>query len=183
MKEHNLELIEEMINNAKGNISDGRIFYLLWGWLVLIAATLNYILLKVIQYEAHWMVWPILMTAGGIATGIISSKRKSKGVQTYAERAMKHLWIAFIISLLLVLIGMTEIGVENAYPIIMILYGLGTFVSGGILKFKPLQYGALLAWICGIAGFYFAFDVQLILIAIAITGSYLIPGYLLTKKK
>lgn len=179
-----LELIEEMIQTAKGNLRDGSIFYLVWGWLVLLSAAINYYLLIIVEYENHWIAWPILMTLGGIITGIIGYKKgKKQTVTTYPERAMKNLWLAFLITLLSVLFGMGKTGVEYSYPIIMLLYGLGTFVSGGILKFNPLKIGGIVSWLCGIIAFYQPFSNQLLLIISAIIASYIIPGHLLAKSK
>lgn len=179
-----LELIEEMIKTAKGNISEGSIFYLVWGWLVFIAAATNYYLLIFVNYKNHWVAWPILMTLGAIISGVIGYKKgKRQTVSTYPERAMKNLWLAFLITLLSVLFGMGKIGVEYSYPIIMLLYGLGTFVSGGILKFVPLKVGGMVSWACGIIAFYQSFPNQLLLIILAIVASYIIPGHLLAKSK
>lgn len=186
MKEttENLKLIEEMIASAKGNIKEGSIFYLIWGWLVLIAAASNYILMNYIEYANHWIAWPILMSLGGIISGVVGYKKgKSKNVKTYPERAMNHLWIAFLVTLFAVLFGMKQIGIEASYPIIMLLYGLGTFVSGGILKFNPLKVGGIIAWICGSVAFYVGFSDQLLLIMVAIIASYIIPGHLLANSK
>lgn len=180
----NLKLIEEMISSAKGNIKEGSVFYLIWGWLVLIAAASNYILLNFDLYEHHWIAWPILMTLGGVLTGVIGYRKgRTQRVKTYPERAMKHLWFAFLITLFSVLFGMGKIGLEASYPIIMLLYGLGTFISGGIFKFNPLRIGGVVAWVCGTIDFHVEFTDQLILIMIAIVASYIIPGHLLANSK
>ena len=182
--ENNLKIIEEMIQTAKGNLSDGSIFYLIWGWLVLIAAAINYYLLIYANYENHWIAWPILMTLGGILSGIVGYKKgKSKKVNTYPERAMKYLWFAFLVVLLSVLFGMGVDGIKYSYPIIMLLYGLGTFVSGGILKYLPLRIGGGVSWLCGMLAFNQDFPNQLLLIMIAIVASYIVPGHMLAKSK
>ena len=96
---------------------------------------------------------------------------------------MKYLWMAFLVTLFSVLFGMGKVGLEASYPIIMLLYGLGTFVSGGILKFKPLKVGGIVAWICGTIAFHVDFTDQLLLIMVAIISSYIIPGHLLANSK
>lgn len=184
-KESNqLDLIEEMIQTAKGNISEGSVFYLIWGWLVFLAAAINYYLLMFTQYGNHWIAWPFLMTLGAIISGIIGYRKgKQQTVSTYPERAMKNLWLAFLITLLAVLFGMGKTGIAYSYPIIMLLYGLGTFVSGGILKFNPLKIGGVISWICGLVAFQQSFPNQLLLIIAAILASYIIPGHLLAQSK
>ncbi|MEQ8909886.1 MAG: hypothetical protein RIC95_11875 [Vicingaceae bacterium] len=180
--EEQLKLIEEMIESTKVKISEGSIFYLIWGWLVILAAALNYYLLVFAQYENHWIVWPILMPIGGIVSMIIGRKQAKKAKRkTFIDRALNYLWGGFVITLLLALLGIVRLGPEGVYPIIMLLYGLGTFVSGGILKFRPLIIGAMGAWLVGIVAFFVPFQEQLILLGVSILVSYLIPGYLLSK--
>jgi hypothetical protein len=179
-----MKIIEQMIAQSRSNISEGSIFYLIWGYLVLVAATSNYILLMYMDYAHHWIAWPILMTVGGIISGIMGARmeRKSK-VKTYVDRALNYLWAAFTFSLILVLVSMIEFGAEVAYPIVIILYGLGTFVSGGILRFKPLIWGGVLCWILGSIAVYMDFPTQLLLLIASILGSYIIPGHLLSNSK
>ena len=179
-----LSIIEEMIAQSRQNISEGSIFYLLWGWLVLVAALSNYVLLVYTNYEHHYIAWPILMTLGGIVSAIIGSRQEKKqGVRTYVDRSINYLWIAFTITLIAVLISMVKFGVEVVYPIVIILYGLGTFVSGGILKFKPLILGGVLCWLLGSLAVYLSFPNQLLVLMAAILVSYIIPGYLLANSK
>lgn len=182
-KENQFKVIEEMIANAKGNLSEGSVFYLLWGWLVIIAASSNYILLSYTNYEMHWLPWIILMPLGGVVSMIIGYRmNKNRRVKTYVESALNYLWLGFVITLLMVLFGMAKIGPQKAYPIIILLYGLGTFVSGGIIKFKPLMIGGVLCWLLGSIAFYASFDLQLIILIIATVLSYLLPAYLLKQK-
>ena len=69
-----------------------------------------------------------------------------------------------------------------AYPLIMVIYGIGTWVSGGILKFAPLIIGGVICWILAGMAFYFPFNIQLLLLAMSILLSYIIPGHLLKFK-
>lgn len=180
--EKQIKLIEEMIANAKGNVREDSVFYLLWGWLVFVAAAINYVLLNFTDFHSPWIAWMYLMITGGVVSAIIGYKRgKSKKVRTYPERALKYLWLGFVITLCAILWGMGVIGVMATYPILMLMYGFGTFVSGGILKFKFLIFGGIVAWLCGITAFYCSFSDQLLLIMLAIFASYIVPGHLMAK--
>ncbi|MEQ8624889.1 MAG: hypothetical protein RJQ00_03300 [Vicingaceae bacterium] len=182
--EKQLKLIEEMIASAKVKASEGSIYYLIWGWLVLIAAACHFILLNYTSYQNHWIAWPILMALGGIISGIVGFRQEKKAtIKTYVDRAMGYLWGAVGITLFVVLIAMIKLGPLVAYPILIFLYGIGTFVSGGILKFKPLVIGGIACWVIGSIAVYVNFSDQLILLATAIVVSYLIPGHLLAAKK
>ncbi len=182
--EQQMAVIEEMIAASKGNLSDGSVYYLLWGWAVLICAISNYALLNMVGSEYHWLPWPIGMTLAGFTSMFISIKQsKEKKANSYIERMLGMLWLSFIITLFVILFGMVSLGYEAVYPILMALYGLGTFASGGILKFKPLMIGGICSWACACVAYYVGFSDQLILISIAILTSYIIPGHMLAAKK
>ncbi len=150
----------------------------------MIAAISNYYLLVVVEYKHHFIAWPILMSLGGIISGIISYRRgKTKTHKTYLETAMSNMWFSIFMVLLITLIGMKEIGPEAAYPIVLALYGLGTFASGRIMQFIPLQIGGISAWVCALIAFHVSFPDQLILFMVAILLSYIIPGHLLASLK
>lgn len=177
-----LRIITEAIENAKSNFKDNGFFYLLWGWLVLGASLLEYSLIQFTSTPYHWVGWPILMTLGGIISGVYGYRLGKKAtVKTIIDNTMIYLWYGFLISLLIIIV----VGIINhtswliLNPLIIVLYGLGTFVSGGILKFKPLIIGGILAWLIAIVAFFIQSEVQLLLMAFAIIVSYLIPGYML----
>ncbi|MFT5666400.1 MAG: hypothetical protein ACI9DK_000584 [Vicingaceae bacterium] len=183
--EKQIQYIEEMIATTKGNLSNGSVHFLLWGWLVFAAAVTNYILLNVVEYNNHWIAWPILLSLGGVLAVVIGRRQgKKQIVVTKIDKMLIQLWSGFGITMLVFLIAMAAIGPVIVYPMLVALYGFGTFVSGGILDFKPLKVGAIAAWVCAIFGFFQPdFGMQLILLAAAILLCYIIPGHLLAAKK
>lgn len=54
------------------------------------------------------------------------------------------------------------------------------FVSGGYLRFKPLIIGGICNWIIAIVATYVEFDIQLLLLALAVLVGYIIPGHMLS---
>jgi hypothetical protein len=64
----------------------------------------------------------------------------------------------------------------------LILYGMPTFLSGVILKFKPLMVGAVCCWTLAIISPFINVQYQLLLIAGAVIAAWIIPGYLLKRK-
>jgi hypothetical protein len=174
-----LRLIESMIASAKTDIHDNGFRYLLWGWLVFVASLSQYILLTVVKYPYHYMVW-MLMPVGGIISGIYGYReRKNAKVKTYIGEFLGYLWIAFCIALIIVLVFSNKIGYTNSNPLIMALYGIGTFVSGGILKFKPLIYGGICCFVLSAIAFIVPFEIQLLLLSVSVLLGYIIPGYML----
>ena len=177
-----LTIIREAIENARSNFRDNGFFYLLWGWLVLIASLLDFSLIRFVSTPMHWLGWPIIMTIGGFVSGIYGYRLGKKStVRTFVDTAIMFLWMGFGVSIVLIIIAtiINQISWFYTNPVLIIFYGLGTVVSGGILKFKPLIVGGALAWIIGFITFGIHSEIQLLMIGLAITVSYLVPGYML----
>ena len=71
---------------------------------------------------------------------------------------------------------------ENAFTYYILLYAIGTFVTGKLIKFKPLIIGGSINFVLAIVCSRLPFDYQLLLGAAAILISYIIPGHLLRKQ-
>jgi hypothetical protein len=90
-------------------------------------------------------------------------------------------FFAFLVILAFSIGGRIPWEISNVLVIVM--YGLGTFVSGGILKFRPLIIGGICCWIIALGAFFIPGEYTLLLVAISIIIAYLIPGYLLRKTR
>jgi membrane protein implicated in regulation of membrane protease activity len=64
-------------------------------------------------------------------------------------------------------------------PITLVMYGLGIFVSGGVVDFKPLLVGGLVAWAGSVIAFFQPYTVQLLLVSVVVLVSYIVPGHML----
>ena len=180
--QESLEVISRMIRTAQHDIHDSSFYYLIWGWLVFIASTCNFILMNA-GYENPFIPWAILMPLGAVITIIYSYKqnRKQQVVKSYIDDVMKFVLIAFLVSLFTVLLFMSKLGLAT-YPMVLMVYGIWLFISGGALKFQPLIIGGVINWALGIGSFFVSFDIQLILLAVAVLLGYIIPGHMLKNK-
>jgi hypothetical protein len=184
-----LAVITEMINKSRYRLNESAFDFTLWGLAAFLAVSGQLILLQFEATQAYsWYTWSI-MAFVGIASGIYNhSKGKKKGYSSHVDHMMGYLWGAFVVFLFLILINGPKMGWNVAYTLIIALYGVGTFCSGGLLKFNPLIWGGVSAWILAIVATYFSyktdsFEITLILLALSIISSYLIPAYFLTKSK
>lgn len=174
-----LRLIQEMIQAAKQDLSDNSFDLLLWGWLVLVAALVHYGLLQT-GYDKPWLAWPVLMSVGTVASFVNGARRgRRERVRTALGDFMVYLWTGFGV-LMLMLIGMGAVsGWSKMYPLIIALYGLGTFATGGALRFRPLIWGGAACWLLATVAFRVAFDTQILLVAAAVLVAYVVPGHML----
>lgn len=180
-EQQSLKIIQEMIATSKNNLKDNSFFYLLWGWLVLIASLSHFVLIKM-QWEYAFLPWPVLMTAGGVASAFAGYRLgKNAKVVSHVDKMMGFLWYAFMVVILIIVFMaiMNRLAWVSTYPLIISLYGLGTFVSGGVLKFRPLLIGGAACWVISVIAFFTPSEYVLLLTALSVVIAYLIPGYML----
>lgn len=179
--QQSLQLIESMINKTKENIGESRFHFLLWGWLAFSAIIGQYLLKVVFKYQHHYIVWLVTLVGVVISILYVRNRKNKKRVRTYIGDSMAYLWTGLGISFFILsfLFANIEGGWFFCYPFYILLYGLGTFVSGNLLKFKPLIIGGIVNWILAMLSVYFSFDQQMLFAAAAIITSYIIPGHLI----
>lgn len=179
-KEESLSIITSMIEATKKDLQDNGSWYLLWGWLVFIACAIHYSLMKV-GYEHPYYAW-LLMPVGGIISVIKGIREEKKQrVKTFVDDFMRYILIAFLVCLLMVLFNFGVLKLAT-YPLLMMIYGVWLFVSGGALSFRPLLIGGIINWALAVIGFYVGFETQLLLLAAAVMFGYIIPGYMLRSR-
>ena len=179
--EDGLKTIYAMITSTKNTIGENYLFYLLWGYLVGLACVSEYILIRVAHFERHYMVWPVLMGLGLAFSGILTIRmRKTSTHQSFIGNIMGYLWGGWLVSLLLILYFANQMqGHIFILPLIMVMYGLGIFVSGGIISFRPLIVGGIISWTAALISYFQPYNVQLLIMAVTIIVSYIVPGHML----
>ncbi len=180
--EQSLRLISSMIETTKNSLKDSSHYFLLWGWAVMIACIGQYYLKVIVNYPNHYIVWWITPFVLLVHVFFIVRDRKKEKVRTFINEAGSYLWTAIGLSFFATSFVFGKIGWEHCYPFYIILYGIGTYVSGSLIKFKPLIIGGIICFPLTIITAYLGFDYQIIMLALAILVSYIIPGYLLRTK-
>ncbi|MEP6594887.1 MAG: hypothetical protein ABJA71_03025 [Ginsengibacter sp.] len=174
-----LRIIQTMIEKTKQNISYQSHYFLLWGWGAFIGFAGQYLLKVYFEYPWHYQIWWISAVCLVINIVFVIKFSKKIKVRTYVEESMGNLWTGLIISFIVLMIIFTKTGWQNCYPFFMLLYGTGTFISVKILRFSPLILGGSISFILAAASVWFNGDFQMVLAAVAILFSYIIPGHLL----
>jgi hypothetical protein len=181
--EQSLQVIRSMISKTKQDMSDDGIYFLVWGWITFIACTAQFVLKHIYNYEKHYLVWLLIIV--GVVFSVYNSikEEKIRKVKTYISDSLKYLWIGMGISYFVLSTILSKTGWETTvFPFFIMLYGLGTFVSGSIIKFRPLIIGGIIAWALAIGAAYVEYDYQMLFGAAAILISYIIPAYMLRSR-
>ncbi|PCH68688.1 MAG: hypothetical protein COC01_03295 [Bacteroidetes bacterium] len=180
-EEDSLLIIQEMIQTAKSSFNENGFQFLLWGWVVIIAGMGQYSLFMMGYKEYSSYPWFLTLPAA-IYSGIYGYRfEKKMKVKTHVDTIINYLWGGFMISLILTMV-FCVVNKVQVTSYILLLCGIGTFTTGGALKFKPLIWGGILFWAFAILAIVFNGIEQLLINSIAIFVGYLIPGYILRKK-
>ena len=182
--QESLKIISDMINRTKMNLQQGSFHLLFWGTLILVCSLSEYLLYTFTPFENPWRVW--LLTLPGVFVSLIYGfiKGSRQTVYTYAERIYMWLWLGFLFTaiILFVFFGF-ENRMQNIGSYILMLAAFPTFLSGVIIKFKPLILGGISIWILSLIGFFAGPSIGPLAVPVAMITGYLIPGYMLKKDR
>lgn len=182
--QQSLQLIESMINKAKGKYANDGLMYLVWGWLVFGCSLLQFLLLHEFKYQHHYIVWLATIPAFIFQAFYSSKKSKQRKVVTYTDSIIGFVWLTFAIVIILLdfIVGVLTTGeyYTHIFHILLAVYGMPVFLTGVIIRFKPLIFGGIACWVlCIISTFIKVYDYQLLLIPVAMLLAWIIPGYML----
>lgn len=178
--EESLHIIQNMIRRAQNNFSENGFLFIFWGWLVFITAIAFYAL-TLAGYDKPWLVW-MTTIFGGIFSAVYGIRQSKKEVvKTYIDDYMMYVWLAFGFCMLITL-GMGYKLQLYCYPVVIMLYATATFVSGGLLRFAPLIVCGAASYFISVAAFFATFESQILLLALSVLVSYIVPGHWLQAK-
>jgi hypothetical protein len=116
----------------------------------------------------------------------LRSKRRKQTVRTYTDDIVKYVWLTFIIIIFLSAVLLGAIQGREYYklvdPLFLVIYGMPTFLSGIILRFKPLVWGGVGCWVLSVLTTVIPVEFHLLLVSAAMVVAWIIPGYLLRLK-
>ncbi len=178
--EKSMEIIHQMISQAKTNFTDSGLHWLLWGTLIILASLSTFFFVQ-FGYDKTFLGWNIF----GIITIILLLydilRHKKKTVKTYVGDLMKFVDIAFIVSMFTIIISMNVAVDPNAgFGFLLMIFAFLMLIKGGAVKSRSLMVGAAVNWAGAIAMFINKdFKYDMLIMAGAVLIGYIIPGILL----
>ena len=180
--QESIRIISDMINRTKMNFREASFHLLFWGWLIVICSLSEYLIFRLSSFENPWLVW--LLTIPGVIVSLIYGfiKGSKQTFYTYTDRIYMWLWLSFLFAaiILFVFIG-SENRMHTIGPYILMLAALPTFMSGVIIKYRPLLFGGICIWVFAVIGHFTGPSISPLAIPAAMITGYLIPGYMLKK--
>jgi hypothetical protein len=179
--EESLRIITDMINKTKVSIRQGSFHLLFWGWLLIICSLSAWLLEKYAGYAHPYYVWFLAIPGAFVSMiyGFMNGRKEQ--VHTYANMLYMWTWIGFLIAATVLFIVQSK-SMETVTPYILLLAGFPTFLSGFIIKFKPLILGGICFWIVALVVHFAGPELEPLGTPVAMLIGYLIPGYMLKYK-
>ncbi|HEY1871950.1 MAG TPA: hypothetical protein VGG71_12885 [Chitinophagaceae bacterium] len=180
--EESLKIIADAISSTKENIRENSFCFLLWGWLLALASFLFYIIHKYTGFQYYFVVFPAFALIGIVVTLYWYAQRKKSNTISYLSYFLSRLWLVLgICFITVVFINVYQGNLPFTYT--LLIAGVGTTVTGLVLKFMPLVAGGVLLLISATASIFVPDDYKVILHGVSIILGYLVPGYLLRNHK
>ena len=179
-----LEIMQNMIMKAQKNYSIDSFYYIMWGWLTFSASLLSYFFNPILR-EKSGFIW-LLMPLGGVVSYIYGSKQaKKQKVKTYIETHVNQVWLTLGLAFIAIVFAIFSQVKFEIIPTFILLYGIGIFCTGRIIKFMPMIIGGAMCFPIFVFCCYYSFEnvlTQYLILAFALLVSYIIPGHLLKAK-
>lgn len=177
-EKQSLGIIEDMIHTARQEQTGAAYHLTLWGILTGLYCLSLYI---GFTYKLEWLslAW-ILFPIGGILSVLRSRKdEKEEKTKTFSDRLYGFTWGGLGFCVAIIMLFGTKLGVGNVMPIIILLYALAAFITGGVSKYYPSIIGAVLCAVCSIFAFYSEFTTQFLYCAAAMVWACIVPGMMM----
>jgi hypothetical protein len=179
--EESLEVITRMINKTRVSVTQTSFHLLFWGWLIFVCSLSEFLLWRYTGWTNSWYVWFFVIP--GIFVSLIYgfTRGRKERVFTYGTSIYVWTWIAFLFaSVVFFIVHPLEDG--NVTKYMLLLAAMPLFISGVVLRFMPLIWGAVSFWILALAAHFGGPVISGLAMPAAVIIGYLVPGYLLRRK-
>jgi hypothetical protein len=176
-------LITSMINKAKNRYSENGVLYLLWGWLIFTCCMIQFVSIHFFHFSKAYYAWYSTWALFIYQIYYLRKNKKKQRVTMYTGEIIGYIWLVFIITYALFIYILLYIKAPlGITPAILAIFGMPTFLSGIILKFKALKIGGICCWILALIAPFVNYNYQFLLIACAVVAAWIIPGQILYQK-
>lgn len=202
-QKESLELITQMINKARNSFYDTGVGAIMWGAVITIISLVKLAELS-FDFELPFDIFWLSFFAIVPQIFITVRERRMRQAHSYESAATSYVWLAFGICIFLlihinsnVFRGVSELRAEHlrlsgqesgfhfsnyVLSYFLILYGLPTFITGTICRFRPMIWGGILCWVCCVVSVYTSIRVDLLLMAVSSFFAWFVPGLILQQQ-
>jgi hypothetical protein len=140
--------LAERLNLIESMIAEGRRTTKNWGWTFVLWGVAYYVAIGWAALGHPALAWPVTMSAAGVITGMVASRREHNKTSTTLGRAMAGIWISLGVSISLLMMSLTwsrHVDSFASVAIVCAMLGMANATSSIILRWK-VQFACALVW-------------------------------------
>lgn len=180
--EESLQLISNVINEARNRFIEDGIIYMFWGGLLFLTAMAQFLLLKAGKFDINY--YPYFIVPLGYIFTHYYYRKKDKGTSKNSiSKIIQYLWITIGINIIILSFCFPMILTVNLIPINLILSGIGIIISGAALREKIILIAGIISVIAGYICFLIEPNTQPLVMSLTALFSYFGTGLLLYNKQ
>lgn len=186
--DQSLQVIREMIEVSRNNLKNDGILFILWGWIFFISVFTRYLIRVIVINEniaslINKTLLVVLLAGVVLSVNYIYSKRLE--LKTYTGEILRYLWggIIFLNLFLLLFQLQSDVNFDMLISQYMLMLALGTFVTGGIIRFRLLIYCSISFMVLVLIGLYLHSDISVLVFSLSFITGLAVPGHILYSKR
>lgn len=181
-EKESLELISQMIRNTQQRlVKNSGLPFLTWGYTTIIISVLVWYMVTSTDNHAWNWLW-FLAPAIGYPLMLITLRKKEKVATTYIDRVVGNVWLVFGVSAFIIVAAQI---LYAKFPILFtmgLLMGMGTTITGLIIKFKPLTFAGSVGMALSFFCLTVSYPTVILVFALLFLVMMVIPGHILNYK-
>jgi hypothetical protein len=195
-EQESLQLIADMINQARNNFSRGAgNSMLFWGYTLAALAILTCVLLVLLNSPLAYSVWALTVPLFFINYFYSRKRYKKALVKSPVDKVIGNVWtsVFLVIFMIIFICYYSAYGFESEIPyllivpLIMAAGGSALYITAKLCRFKPYAYGGIAFWASSILCVLISvamgrIEAQFVIFALCSIIGYVIPGHIANRK-
>ena len=176
-----LELIDQVIQQAKNRFEENGFAFILWGMLIALCCFTQAYLIHIGMGAQSWYPYLIMPLASVFTIMYYAKKRDYE--RNALKRVSSRLWLFTGINIMIIAFGFSNQLQNHLTPIILLLLGIATAVAGSFIRSSLLLFCGIVLNLSAYAAFFIPWKQHPLLMGIVSLFAFLLPGILLYLKQ
>ena len=167
-EKESLQLITEMIGKAKGSYHSNGTNAIMWGIVIFFCGIFTFLEMQLhfyIGFDIWWLMWVALVPQ----FVMMLRNKKNKHMVTYEETTRSYVWWAFAASVLMLMFFSYHYQLDHNESLFLMLFGIPTFITGGMFRFKPMIIGGIICCIVFVISVYTNSKINMLFVSVITT--------------
>jgi hypothetical protein len=179
--EESIQLIDSIIKKAKNRFEENGFAFILWGAVIAICSFTQSYLIHLNKASISWYPYLIMPLVAAFVF-FYSNKKKRSSTSNPIASFYGILWLIVGINIMIIAFEFSPYLKENLVPLILLLLGIATLLSGSFIKSRILSFCGLILNCSAFVAFLIPWKDQSTFMGILAIVAFLIPGIVMKLK-